>query len=99
MVEDPGAPACPDPLRPLNRPRAVEVLTGRGRDGEPEPEVLVERGRRYRVERVEDVWSVEDEWWRDRSIRRRYYRLLLAGGVVRVVYHDLTTGVWCAQAY
>lgn len=99
MVADSGTPARPDPLRPLNRPRPIEVLTRRNRDGEPEPAALVERGRRYRVEGVDDVWCVEDEWWRDGPVDRRYYRLALAGGAVRTVFHDRTTGGWYAQAY
>ena len=92
MVADSGAPARRDPLRPLNRPRPVAVLTRCGRDGEPEPVALVERGREYRVERV------EEGWWRE-PISRRYYRQALAGDRVRTVYHDRVEDGWYAQVY
>ena len=95
MVADPRAPACPGQLRPLNRPRPVGVV-GRGPDGAPA--WLVEGGRRRRVGAVEDTWWVEDEWWR-RPVSRRYYRLALADGGARTVYHDLADDAWYAQPY
>jgi hypothetical protein len=70
----------------------VRVLTGDGL-----PVALVE-GQRRRCARVEDVWHVDDEWWRD-PIHRRYYRLVLDDGAVRTVYHDLARDDWFAQGY
>jgi hypothetical protein len=98
MVADPGATPRPDAVRPLNRPRPLTVLVERGADGGPIPVALVEGGRRREVERVEEVWCVEDEWWH-RRIGRRYYRLTLAGGAVRTVFHDLEADAWYAQSY
>ena len=45
-----------------------------------------------------DVWRIDDEWWRER-ISRRYFRVTLAGGVIRVLYQDLVTGAWYEQQY
>jgi hypothetical protein len=100
MVADPGAAARADPLRPLNLPRPATVLTRRhaGVVDPTRPAALVEGGRRLPVARIEEVWCVEDEWWR-RPISRRYYRLALADGRVRVVYHDRAAGAWFAQRY
>ena len=100
MVEDPGAAARADPLRPLNPPRPLTVLTRRagGTIDPVRPAALIEGGRRVAVSRVEEVWCVEDEWWR-RPISRRYYRLALADGRVRVVYHDRAEAAWFAQRY
>ena len=102
MVADPGAATRADPLRPLNQPRPVAVQTRprRGADGTAtaEPVALVEAGRRRPVARVEEIWCVEDEWWR-RPISRRYYRLALTDGDVRTVYHDRVADVWYAQSY
>ena len=98
MVADPGAAARPDAVRPLNRPRPLSVLVGRNPAGEIVPVALDEGGHRRRVERVEETWCVEDEWWH-RRIARRYYRLTLAGGAVRTVFHDLEDDAWYAQAY
>ena len=60
--------------------------------------MLVERGRRRRVARVQDSWRIDDEWWRD-PIGRRYYRLVLDDGSLRTVYQDLVDGGWYEQGY
>jgi hypothetical protein len=70
----------------------VRVLTG---DGLP---IAVVEGERRRAAQIEDVWYVDDEWWRE-PIARRYYRLFLDGGVVRTVYHDGERDEWFAQGY
>ena len=98
MVQDPGAPVRAGGLRPLNSPRPVVVETRAGPDGEPEPVALVEGGRRTRGERVVETWLVEDEWWREAPIARRYYVVELVGGGLRTVYRDLAARGWFAQA-
>ena len=98
MVADPRAAARADAVRPLNRPRPVTVLVGRGAGGEAVPVALVEGEHRREVERIEETWCVEDEWWH-RRIGRRYYRLTLAGGALRTVFHDVEEDAWYAQAY
>ena len=96
MVPDPRTPARPDPLRPLNQPRPIEVRTGPGGD----PIVLIDRGRRHPVAEVQDAWQIDDEWWRhERPLRRRYLRLLLASGELRTVFHDREEDCWYAQGY
>ncbi|HEU5430127.1 MAG TPA: hypothetical protein VFU81_00605 [Thermomicrobiales bacterium] len=75
------------------------MLTRPGPNGEPEPAAVVERGRRAQVERIEERWRVEDEWWRERPISRRYYRLVLAGGRILTVFHDQSDDAWHAQSY
>ena len=93
MVPDSGAAARADRLRPLNQPRPVRVVLG---DVEGEPVALIERGQRREVERVEDHWVVEDEWWRQ-PISRRYYRVSLTGGGIRTLYHDGGDDTWYTQ--
>ncbi len=97
MVPDPGAPARARALRSLNTPRPIRVETRPGQDGKPEPRVLVERRGRMSVERTVDSWLVEDEWWRDVPVVRRYHRVVLANGTQRTLYQDLVTGDWFAQ--
>jgi hypothetical protein len=99
MVEDPGTPARPPALRPLGDPHPATLLTRPGPDGAPVPTALLVAGQRVAVTRIDDVWAVEDEWWRAQPISRRYYRLALADGAVRVVYHDGGEDAWYAQAY
>jgi hypothetical protein len=40
---------------------------------------------------------VEDRWWTEQSLRRRYWELLCAGGRNLVVFHDLAGGGWFTQ--
>ena len=40
---------------------------------------------------------VEDRWWTERPLRRRYFELVLAGGRNVVVFHDLRDRRWYAQ--
>ncbi|HET7035230.1 MAG TPA: hypothetical protein VFI42_06050 [Thermomicrobiaceae bacterium] len=47
---------------------------------------------------VQDVWRIDDEWWRA-PISRRYFRLVLDDGSQRTVYHDLVAGRWFEQGY
>jgi hypothetical protein len=76
-------------VRRLATPRAVEVSTGEG--GRP-----VAIGGRA-VEAVRESWLVEDRWWTDAPLRRRYWEVVTANGRDLVVYRDLQAGGWFAQ--
>lgn len=94
MVPDSGATARADQLRSLNVPRPVRLLLTR--DGQPA--VLLEGKRRTRVAAIQEVWRIDDEWWRA-PISRLYYQLVLEDGRLGTVYHDLIEDAWYAQAY
>jgi hypothetical protein len=49
------------------------------------------------VEMVLEDWVVEDRWWTDDPLRRRYFELVLADGRDAVVFHDLLGGGWFSQ--
>ncbi len=49
------------------------------------------------VEAVRESWLVEDRWWTDAPLRRRYWEVVTAGGRNLVVFRDLESGSWCAQ--
>jgi hypothetical protein len=83
-----------DQLRSLNQPRPVRVQTSK-RD---HPTAIGSGQHQQPVREIQDVWRIDDEWWRE-PISRLYYRVLLANGHVRTVYHDLITGDWRAQEY
>jgi len=53
-------------------------------------------GRRLAVMAVQEVWRIDDEWWRE-PISRRYYRLLLEPGSLCTIYHDLLHDSWYEQ--
>ena len=88
-------PDSPARLRPLNRPRPVKVETGD--DGHPLAVHL--SGRRIAVDSIVEAWRIDDEWWRERPVSRRYWRVLLEDGRVVDVYQGVTSGRWFRQAY
>jgi hypothetical protein len=73
----------------LGRPRAAEVLIGA--DGIP-----AQLGARH-VDSVLEDWLVEDRWWTERPVRRRYLELVLENGRCVLVFRDLTSGRWFTQ--
>lgn len=50
------------------------------------------------VETVIEDWLVEDRWWTDDPIRRRYWEIVTTTGRKVVVYHDVVKGAWYTQA-
>jgi hypothetical protein len=75
--------------RRLNEPRSVRVRAGA--DGRP----LAVDGRA--VDAVRESWLVEDRWWTDRPLRRRYWEVVTGDGRDVVVFRDLDEGSWFAQ--
>lgn len=82
-------------LKPLNRPRPVELEA----DDTGRPLAVHLSGRRIAVESVVESWRIDDEWWRDKPLSRLYQRLVLEDGRVVDVYRDLAGGKWFKQAY
>jgi hypothetical protein len=75
--------------RTLGRPRPIRVELGR--DGSPCALAGVA------VDAIREEWIVEDAWWTERPLRRRYLELVLADGRDLTVFHDVTTGRWFSQ--
>ena len=83
-------------LRPLGLPRPLRVRT----DAHGEPAELTlpprgpggrhggGRGRTLAVERVEEVWRIVEEWWREAPLARTYYRVVVDGGRSLTLFHD-----------
>ena len=82
------APASRGPRR-LAPPRAVRV----GADTAGRPEAIGGRA----VEAIRESWLVEDRWWTDAPLRRRYWEVVTADGRDLVVFRDLQGGRWYAQ--
>ncbi len=95
MVPDSGAKTGTARLRPLNLPRPVQMIT---HSADALPAILIDDGRRLRVEHIQDSWDIDEEWWRDR-LSRRYYQLLLEDGSLCTVYQNLVDGSWYQQQY
>jgi len=75
--------------RRLAVPRRVAVSAGE--DGHP---LTVEERV---VDSVRESWLVEDRWWTDRPLRRRYWEVVTTCGRDEVVFHDLESGRWWRQ--
>lgn len=73
----------------LNLPRCARVQAAP--DGVPQ---LVDG---HPVEQVRESWLVEDRWWTERPLRRRYWEVVSEGGRNLVVFHDLQAGGWWSQ--
>jgi len=99
-------PARGGPKRLPDSSVAIEPLTSRGprRLAKPKP-VRVEAGEggrpktvgRREVDAVRESWLVEDRWWTDAPLRRRYWEVVTADGRDLVVFRDLVEGRWYAQ--
>lgn len=84
----------------------IEPLTSRGprRLAKPKP-VRVradEVGRPLRignrdVDAVRESWLVEDRWWTEAPLRRRYWEVVTGDGRDLVVFRDLEEGRWYSQ--
>jgi len=70
-------------------PQPVRVLPGAG----GRPERIEDRA----VEAVRESWLIEDRWWTEAPLRRRYWEVVTADGRNVVVFRDLETGGWYAQ--
>ena len=51
----------------------------------------------HEVVSVRESWLVEDRWWTDLPIRRRYWEVVTVDGRDLVVFRDLEAGAWFRQ--
>jgi hypothetical protein len=51
----------------------------------------------HRVDCVRESWLVEDRWWTERPLRRRYWEVVTTCGRDVVVFHELQRGGWYVQ--
>ena len=73
-------------MSPSGSPLRARSPSGWGRAG-----ARVAVGGRA-VEAVRESWLVEDRWWTDAPLRRRYWEVVTADGRNLVVYRDLEGG-------
>ena len=52
---------------------------------------------RRTVDAGRESWLVEDRWWTDRPLRRRYWEVVTTCGRDEVVFEDLEQGRWWRQ--
>jgi hypothetical protein len=73
----------------MSVPRRATVSAGAA--GRPE---LVD-GRA--IDAVRESWLIEDRWWSEKPLRRRYWEVVTIDGRNEVVFHDLVSGRWWRQ--
>jgi hypothetical protein len=93
VVKDTGKTGNPGDIRPLNRPTLVHVRT----DESSSPAHIKLRGTWIEVESVNDSWRVYDEWWREQVVDRRYFSIIVDGGISVTVFQDLASKNWFIQ--
>ncbi len=76
-------------MKRLAEPRPVTVKAAE--DGRPQ----TVDGRR--VDAVRESWLIEDRWWTDEPLRRRYWEVVTADGRDVVVFDDRVRGEWFVQ--
>jgi hypothetical protein len=46
------------------------------------------------VTNVRESWVIEDRWWTEHPLRRRYWEVVTEPGRRTIVFHDLLTHRW-----
>ena len=54
----------------------------------------VQRGRSLTITSIDDLWQVDDEWWRERPISRRYYQVTTQDERRLTIFRDQLSGQW-----
>jgi hypothetical protein len=49
------------------------------------------------VDAVREAWLIEDRWWTEKPLRRRYWEVVTTCGRDEIVFHDLQSGRWWRQ--
>ena len=93
MVKNPRETPGTGALRPLNLPVPVTV----DEDPRGRPLSLTMRGRWVRVTSIDDLWEIDEEWWREKPIVRMYYQVTTEDGRSITLFQDRVTGAWSLQ--
>jgi hypothetical protein len=94
MVEDTGKTLLAETYRTLNLPEPVEVKESPS--GLP---LVVKTPQRQTVAAIEEIWRIDDEWWRREPVSRLYFSIRLASGHRLVLYKDPNNNCWYRQSY
>ncbi len=99
-VQVPPAINSPRMRRTPKRFRSTTHPTPSDLSGNVASSPLVSDGKWMKVVAIENLWKVNDEWWRgpEEEISRLYYVLRLKNGQQLTVYLDLIANNWRRQA-
>ncbi len=76
----------------MSGPRRLSVPQSTSVEAAPDGAPTAVDGRN--VDSIRESWLIEDRWWTDRPLRRRYWELVTTCGRNLVVFHDLEQGSW-----
>ena len=93
MVQNPRKAASSSPIRSLNLPAPIQVEE----DAHQRPLAISLRHRRLGVASVDDLWEIDEEWWRENPVVRRYYQVTTEDGRPMTIFRDLVSGEWYRQ--
>jgi hypothetical protein len=80
-------------LIPINQPVPIEVKEGNHHT----PQAIQLKGQWVRVGMIADLWEIDEEWWREKPIGRRYYRVVTEDERIVTIFWDLVDGGWYRQ--
>ena len=93
MVHNPRKTPGLGPLRPLNLPAPIEVEENERQ----RPVSITLKCRRVKVASIDDLWEIDQEWWREKPIVRIYYEVTLEGDRHIIIFRDQVTAAWYRQ--
>ena len=79
----------------MTLPPASSSRSTRSRRLAPKPQTLALT--RLAVTAINDLWQVNDEWWRERSISRRYYQITTQNDRRLTIFRDQLNAQWYWQ--
>jgi hypothetical protein len=93
MVQNTGKALHAETCKPLNLPEQITVEEKNGL-----PYALREKCRKL-ITSIDDMWRVDDEWWRQEPLSRLYFAVTLASGHRPVIFKNLQDNHWYRQSY
>ena len=93
MVSNTRKKACFSRLRNINQPKYIKVKVNQ--NNQP---ISVLVGNNWRkITKINDYWEINDEWWGDFPISRKYYSLTIDNDIRISLFIDLTYMSWYQQ--
>ena len=104
----PGAVNQGTQFCPLNLPVPIEVVEGGmerpvyvtlppASSSRPAQTGRTSTAASLAVTAINDLWQVDDEWWRERPISRRYYQVTTQDDRRLTIFRDQLNGDWYWQ--
>lgn len=62
-----------------------------------QPQIPSQAEPRLKVVSIDNMWKIDEEWWREKPIVRMYYQVTTEDGRRITLFRDLTTGEWYQQ--